>query len=69
MVHAEDLTLRLLPTTDETIETIVGKKTSITGSGRNFSLQGSFPQGRAKYRVCVGVFVSSLHKDTRVSSR
>ena len=34
--------------------------------GRNFCLQGSFPQGRAKYRGCVGVFVSRLHKDTRV---
>ena len=38
----------------------------ITGSGQNFSLQGSFPQGRTKYRECVGVFVSRLHKDTRV---
>ena len=38
----------------------------ITGSGRTFSLQGSFPQGYAKYRECVGVFVSRLHKDTRV---
>ena len=38
----------------------------ITGFSRNFSLQGSFPQGRAKYRECVGVFVSRLHKDTRV---
>ena len=38
----------------------------ITGSGQNFSLQGSFPQGRAKYRECVGVFVSRLHKDTCV---
>ena len=38
----------------------------IAGSGRNFSLQCSFPQCRAKYRECVGVFVSRLHKDTRV---
>ena len=36
----------------------------ITGSGRNVSLQDSFPQGRAKYRECL--FVSRLHKDTRV---
>ena len=35
----------------------------MTGSGRNFSLQGSFPQGRAKYR---SVLVYLFHKDTRI---
>ena len=38
----------------------------ITGSCRNFILLGSIPQGRAKYRECVGVIVSRLHKDTHV---
>ena len=38
----------------------------ITGSGRNFCPQHSFPQGRAKNRGCVGIFASRLHKDTRV---
>ena len=34
------------------------KEDVITGSVRIFSFQGSFPQGRTKYRECVGVFVS-----------
>ena len=42
------------------------KDNVITGSGRNFSIQGSFLQNRAKYRECVGVCVSMFHNDTRV---